>query len=217
MKVYQKIITISVVGLLGFFIGFTNVNKALKLEKAKQEEQRIKEMEISTNIKQKTLLASLNTIQNNYYDFIETAEEVNNPIVYDGMTLDELSAKLDKSLKSTLKGKGYLYASYSLEKGVDPYLAVAVTLHETGCNWKCSELVRKCNNVGGQKGRPGCNGGSYQKFSTLDEGIKAMIDNLKVNYYNHGLNTPEKMNRKYAASKSWSSKVNYYIKSIKSK
>ena len=80
-------------------------------------------------------------------------------IVYDGMTLNELTEKLNRSLKSTIAGKGDVFASYSLERGVDPYLAVSIMLLETGCNWSCSSLMRKCNNVGGQKGSPSCDGG----------------------------------------------------------
>ena len=140
------------------------------------------------------------------------AEE--NRIVYDGMTLKQLSAKLNRSLSSNLSGKGELIASYSLSKGVDPYVATAIMLHETGCEWGCSSLVKKCNNVGGQKGS-GC--GSYASFSSLDNGIKRFIDNLSRNYYAKGLNTPEKMNSKYAESKTWSTKVNAYVKKIKSK
>lgn len=138
-------------------------------------------------------------------------------IVYDGMTLDQLARKLNKSLGSTIANKGSLYASYSLQMGVDPYVAVAITLQETGCKWNCSTLVKKCNNVGGMKGSPGCNGGSYKKFNTIDEGIKAYIDNLSKNYYKKGLNTVEKINTKYASSKTWSSKINRYINEIKSK
>lgn len=141
-------------------------------------------------------------------------EEQEKAIVYDGMTLKQLANKLNKSLKSDLSGKGYLVASYSLSKGVDPYVATAIMLHETGCEWGCSRLVKKCNNVGGQKGS-GC--GSYAAFSSLDTGIKKFIDNLSKNYYAKGLNTPEKMNSKYAASKTWSKKVNNYVKKIKSK
>lgn len=133
-------------------------------------------------------------------------------IVYDNMTLEELSKKINKSLKSTISGKGYLIASYSLKKGVDPYLATAIILEETGCNWECSSLVNTCNNVGGQKGS-GC--GSYSLFPTLDDGIKAFIDNLSKNYINQGLNTPELMNYKYAASTSWAVKINRYINTIK--
>lgn len=138
-------------------------------------------------------------------------------IVYDNMTMSELSDKLNKSMKSTISGKGELLASYSLEKGVDPYLALSIMLLETGCNWTCSSLTRKCNNVGGMKGSPSCDGGSYKAFSTLDDGIKGFIDNLANNYYAYGLTTPEAMNKKYAESTEWAMKVNRYISSVKAK
>lgn len=138
-------------------------------------------------------------------------------IVYDGMTMSELTEKLNRSLKSTIAGKGDVFASYSLERGVDPYLAVSIMLLETGCNWSCSSLMRKCNNVGGQKGSPSCDGGSYKSYSSLDEGIKGFIDNIADNYYAYGLTTPEAMNKKYAASDMWAIKVNNYISSVKAK
>lgn len=132
--------------------------------------------------------------------------------LYDGMTVEELASKLDRSLKNELSGKGYLYASYSLEKGVDPYLAVAISLEETGCNWNCSKLVKTCNNVGGMKGS-GC--GSYGAFPTLDDGIKAFIDNIYRNYVAYGLTTADTMNSKYAENPMWSTNVNRYITKIK--
>lgn len=138
-------------------------------------------------------------------------------VVYDGLTLDGLGEKLNRSLKSTLADQGYNIASYSLEKGVDPYLATAIMLHETGCNYTCSSLVVYCNNVGGMKGSPSCGNGSYRAFNTLDEGIRAFIDNLANNYYAYGLTTPELMNPKYAESTAWASRVNAYIESIKSR
>ena len=138
-------------------------------------------------------------------------------IVYDGMTLNELTEKLNRSLKSTIAGKGDVFASYSLERGVDPYLAVSIMLLETGCNWSCSSLMRKCNNVGGQKGSPSCDGGSYRAYPSLDEGIKGFIDNIADNYYAYGLTTPEAMNKKYAESYMWAIKVNNYISSVKAK
>ena len=137
-------------------------------------------------------------------------------IVYDGMTLDELAAKLDRYLASDLKGKGYLYASHSLEIGIDPYLAVAISMHEAGCKWGCSNLVKKCNNVGGQVAKPSCNGGSYKYYPTLDEGIIGFLDNIKRNYYDYGLTTPETMNPKYAADPNWANVVNRTIEQIKS-
>lgn len=134
------------------------------------------------------------------------------PIVYEGKTLNELSELLNKSLSSTISGKGYLIASYALEKNVDPVMATAIILHETGCKWGCSSLVINCNNVGGQKGQ-GC--GSYSYFNTLDEGIMRFIDNLSNNYINYGLTTPEAINPKYAEDPNWARNVNKYIENIK--
>lgn len=137
------------------------------------------------------------------------------PIAYDGLTLNELAEKLNRSLHSTLSGTGMSFAKYAVEMGIDPYLAVAIVLHETGCNGTCSSQVKQCYNVGGMKGGPSCNGTSYKRFKSLDEGIKAFMTNLKENYYDKGLNTPEKMNKKYAASTSWATKVHHYINKIK--
>ena len=142
---------------------------------------------------------------------------VEDPIVYDNMTMEELAAKLDRSLNSTLAGTGHLFATYSLEYGIDPYLAVAIVLHETGCKWECSYLTRVCNNIGGQKGSPSCNGGSYMRYDTLEEGIKGYLKNLYNGYISKGLKTPEQIGPKYAASTSWASKVNWYFNDIKSK
>lgn len=133
-------------------------------------------------------------------------------VVYDGMTLDELADKLNRSLNSTMSGKGYLIASRSIELGVDPYMATAIILQETGCKWECSYMVKTCNNVGGQKGS-GC--GDYSYFNSLDEGIINFIDNLYYNYVSYGLTTPEAINPKYAESQSWSINVNRYIGEIK--
>ena len=143
----------------------------------------------------------------------ETQIEVQPEIVYDGLTMDELAAKLERSMKNELSGKGYLYASYSLEKGVDPYLALAISLEETGCNWNCSYILKTCNNVGGMIGS-GC--GSYSAWPTLDDGIRAFIDNIYKNYVAYGLTTADTMNPKYAENPAWSTNVNRYISSIKS-
>lgn len=135
--------------------------------------------------------------------------------VYDNLTIEELSAKLDRNLNSTIAGKGNLVATHALELGVDPYVATAIMLHETGCNWKCSNLVVSCNNVGGQKGAPGCGGGSYKSYPTLDEGIIGFIDNLYNNYYAKGLNTIDAIGPKYAQSTTWTSKIYSYVEKIK--
>lgn len=147
------------------------------------------------------------------YGNVEQAIE---PIYY-GKTKQELIDQINKSLNSDLSNKGSVIVTYSIEYNVDPYLATAIMLHETGCKWKCSNLVKKCNNVAGQKGSPSCNGGSYKKYDTLDDGIKGAIYNISINYIQKGLTTPEKMGPKYAASSTWASKINNYINEIKSK
>lgn len=144
-------------------------------------------------------------------------EEANkvDEIVYDGLTLDELSEKIEKNLNSTISGYGRVFASRSIELGLDPYLAVSIMLHETGCKWTCSSLMQKCNNVGGMKGSPGCNGGSYKKFDTLEEGIESFLTMLYNNYYAKGATTPEQIGPRYAADPNWATKVNNYINQIK--
>lgn len=144
-------------------------------------------------------------------EITETKEPVR-VVVYEDMTMEGLVDKLNSILSSNLSGMGEYYAKYSIELGVDPYLAVAISMHETGCTWGCSYLARECNNVGGQKGS-GC--GSYRKYDTLEEGIYGFISNIKRNYVDYGLLTAEQMNPKYAADPMWSSKVNKYIEKIK--
>ena len=164
--------------------------------------------------------ASVNNTEEIKVDMIEVYSKndtlTQRKIVYDGMTIEELTAKLNRSLGSTMTGKGELIATYSLQRGVDPYLAMGVMLLETGCKWSCSGLVQKCNNVGGQKGSPNCSGG-YRSYPTLDDGIRGFIDNLADNYYAVGLNTPEAMNKKYAESGAWAVKVRNYMSQVQAK
>lgn len=143
-------------------------------------------------------------------------EELEKTYVYENLNRKQLINMLNKSLNSTIKNKGELIADYSLKKGVDPVVATSIMLLETGCKWECSALVKKCYNVGGVKGSPSCSGG-YAGYNSIDDGIKKFIDNLSYNYYSKGLNTPEKMNKKYAESSKWAEKVNKYVKEIKEK
>lgn len=166
----------------------------------------------STQEEKEDKTSTIMNMSNNGLSKPNVAKAVRAKAVYDDLTMEELASKLDRSLKNELSGKGYLYASYSLEKGVDPYLAVAISLEETGCNWNCSKLVKTCNNVGGMKGS-GC--GSYGAFPTLDDGIRAFIDNIYRNYVAYGLTTADTMNPKYAENPAWSTNVNRYITKIK--
>ncbi len=141
-------------------------------------------------------------------------QEELNKIVYNDLTLQQLSDKLNRTLNSTISGRGEQFARLSVEYGVDPYLAVSIVMLETGCKWDCSNLLKTCNNVGGMKGAGGCGGGQYAAFPTLDEGIEAFMSNLNRNYIAYGLTTPETIGPKYAASQTWAAQVRSYMNQI---
>lgn len=176
--------------------------KALELEKQKEEEERRKAEEAR--------LAE---------EKAKAEEAARNLTASSGTSLsyDELVDKLNRSLNGELAGRGDSFAKYATQLGINPYLAVAIVLHETGCKWNCSTLLRQCNNVGGMKGSPGCNGGSYKAFASLEEGISAFMNNLYKNYYSKGLTTPETIGPKYAASKTWATKIRAYMNEIEVK
>ncbi len=133
---------------------------------------------------------------------------------FNGEKIDVIASKIDRYLNSTLKGKGKFITEYSISVGMDPYLAAGVMLQETGCYWNCSYLTRVCNNVGGNKGKPGCNGGSYRRFDTIEEGIKFAINKLN-SYYQKGLTTTYQIGPKYASDPKWPERVNNYINKLK--
>ena len=154
---------------------------------------------------------SIDHIENEYNEY----QEYLKLHTFNGETDDEIAEKLDKYLHSTLSGKGKFIAEYSISVGMDPYLATAVMLQETGCYWTCSYLTRVCNNVGGQKGSPSCNGGSYRRFDTLEDGLKFTINKLN-SYYQNGKTTAREINPYYATDKTWYQKVDRYIDKLKS-
>lgn len=176
----------------------------------------------STNREQKAEIVDMNLENSNNVEAM-TMEQAPQSIyipprveVYEGMTLEELGEKLNHSLgTTTLSGKGYLIASKSLELGVDPYIATAIMLHETGCPNHCSKLLITCNNVGGQKGSPNCGNGSYKYYATLDDGIVGHIENLSRNYFSQGRNTVETIAPKYAESATWPGKINWFVGKIR--
>lgn len=202
-----SLILIAMVMLNGYSLSDMNISDSVSVYSDKE----LKESSNSNITNANIMNMSLNTESNR-----EIAEAVSLRLeVFDGLTMDELSAKLDRSLgNAVLSGKGYLIASYSLSKGVDPYVATAIMIHETGRG--TSRMARECNNVAGQKGAPSCMG-SYKGYPSIDDGIRGAIDNLYRNYYARGLNTVEKIGPKYAESTTWVSMINGYINSIRNK
>lgn len=206
MKANHKTILIMIIAIIDCILGGVTLysnNAESKESNPKKDTQAIKLLSLNDALEyEESDLLALVPVE------VEEEEE----IVYDGMTLNQLANKLNKSLKNELSGQGMLIASYSLEKDVDPYIATAIMLHETGCKWNCSRIMRQCNNVGGKKGS-GC--GSYQYYDSLETGIKSLINYLSKNYFKKGLDTPKKINKKYATDQTWYKKINKYVKEIK--
>lgn len=171
---------------------------------------------ISATLKNKKSKEEVVLAEENIPTTITTVTTTKAPeIIWDGLTLEELTERLDKNLYDTMGGMGIHFANYTKETGLDPYLAVSIVNLETGCKWGCSYLAKNCNNIGGLKGKPSCNGGSYMKFDSLEEGIRGYLDIIYNNYWQRGLTTPELMNPKYATSNTWAEKVNRYYETIK--
>lgn len=168
----------------------------------------IKKYEIDTTIFNSTNTVSINMYNIKYQDYLKKN-------FYAGESVEQITSKIERYLNFNLDGKGEFIVRYSIEVGVDPYLSTAIILHETGCESKCSYLARECNNYGGNKGKPGCNGGSYRKFSSAEEGLQYAINNLS-GYIKKGLTTPEQINKKYAESTAWAGKVKKYMNKLKS-
>lgn len=161
------------------------------------------------------------------YDYLDSQIDISESVIdsdnkeytklnyFNGEDAKTISKKIEKYLNSTLNGKASFVVEYSLKKGIDPYLVSGVILQETGCVSNCSKLVKNCNNVGGNKGKPSCNGGSYRKFDTIEDGIKFAVNKLN-SYYKKGLKTAKEINPHYAGDKTWYVKVNRYMNKMKS-
>ena len=147
--------------------------EAEKISKELESASKNVTQKLNNEVKNETTVKKVDNSKNNTNNQA-TSSTVQNS--YKGMTTEQIAAKLNKSLKSDLSGKGNLIATYSIKKGVDPFVATAIMLVETGCSsGNCSRLVKACNNVGGMVGGSGCNG--YMSFETLDIGIKKYSNN----------------------------------------
>ena len=219
MRKYKLISFLSsIVGILmissGLLIGDTN--RVAGLGSTSVEEFNIQNLAASTN----SVIKSKETSDNSYNDILlsdismNTADSgVYRVEVFDGLTMEELADKLNRSLRAEISGKGYTIASKCLELGVDPYVATAIILHETGCGQgSCSHIARTCYNFGGQKGS-GC--GAYQRFASVDDGLNGMISNLYRNFYSKGLTTIDSIAPRYAESPTWPAKIHGYVDRIR--
>ncbi len=90
-----------------------------------------------------------------------------------------------------LEGKGDYIIKSAKKHKIDPKIFISIISHETG--YGKSELVKTHNNPAGLMGD-----GDPFKFDTIEEGIDAAAKNLYDLYFSEGLNTVDKIQKKYA-------------------
>ena len=214
-----------IICIITSFVGIIMISMGLIIQKGYSNNRVIRDTSINSfKIKNIATSANLMLKENNKDNLQENpllkeikVETTNASIlrqeVFEGMTLDELAEKINRTLKNEISGQGYTIANKCIELGVDPYIATAIIMHETGCGQNsCSNIARNCFNFGGQKGS-GC--GAYKRYNSIEEGLEGMITNLYKNYYAYGLNTVEAIGPRYAESTTWVGKINWYVNKIR--
>ena len=165
-----------------------------------------KEQGTTTNNETKTSVSTTTTTITT--TLITTKEDVE--LTFEGKSVAEVGETLNKTLGGILAGTGETFARLSMEKGMDPYLLAAISAHETGNG--TSSAANKKYNFGGIM----CSGGLCS-YPSLYDGIESYINLVYKNYYSQGLTTAEAMNKKYAQSSSWATKVNSWYDTLKNK
>lgn len=84
---------------------------------------------------------------------------------------------------------------------IDCYLLPSIAGHESGFG---RMVAAGTNNAFGW-------GGGYIPFKNWGEGIATVAAGLRSNYITQGPITPEMIGPRYAASTTWSAKINYYM------
>ena len=91
---------------------------------------------------------------------------------FDGESIEIIGGKIDKYYKKTpLEGYGEYIAKTSISKSVNPYLISGIILEHSSCKTECSVIFKECNNLSGMKGNPGCFGGAYKSYNSLNDSI----------------------------------------------
>ncbi len=150
---------------------------------------------------------------------VEVPEDPVKPIVIDefaGEKKEVIVSKINKYLtKTELNDIGSAVFNGSVIKDVDPYLIAAIILVNTKCDQECSVIMKSCNNISYFKGSPGCFGGNYKKYNSLDDSIIDLADYISVNYIKNDLKTPYDFYKKLGKNLSWAYKVDKVMKEMK--
>lgn len=114
-----------------------------------------------------------------------------------------------------------IYLLIGAKYEIDGVLLKAIAIHETG-NFTSNAYLTYNNPCGYMYWDSNLKQMVFKNFETVNEGINACASNLKNNYYDYGLTTPEKIQPKYApvgindngTNKYWVNGVNRAYNSI---
>ena len=135
---------------------------------------------------------------------------------FNGESIEQIGKKFDTYVKKTpLEGYGEHIAKASITKGVNPYLIGAIILESSKCKTECSVIFKECNNVSGLKGSPGCFGGAYRTYNSVNDSINDIVNSISKNFYTQEMQSPYKMYKDYGKNSSWAFKVSNYMEAIK--
>lgn len=135
---------------------------------------------------------------------------------FNGESIEQIGKRFDNYVKKTpLEGFGEYIAKSSIAKGVNPYLIGAIILESSRCKTECSVIFKECNNVSGMKGSPGCFGGSYRVYDSINDAITDVVNDIGKTFYTKEMQSPYKMYKDYGKNSSWAFKVSNYMDAIK--
>ena len=135
---------------------------------------------------------------------------------FNGESIEKIGEKIDNYCKKTaLEGYGEYIAKTSITKGVNPYLIAAMILESSRCKTECSVIFKECNNVSGAKGSPGCFGGAYKTYDSLNDSINDFVNSVSKVFYTQEMQMPYKMYKDYGKNSSWAFKVSNYMDGLK--
>lgn len=135
---------------------------------------------------------------------------------YNGESVEKIAHKIDKyCAKTPLEGHGEHIAKISIKKSVNPYLIGGIILESTSCKTECSIIFQECNNVSKMKGEPGCFGGVYKNYNSVNDAIADLVSYISKEFYTPEMQAPYKMYKAYGKTSSWAFKVSNYMDAIK--
>ncbi len=135
---------------------------------------------------------------------------------FNGESIESIGKKIDKYCKKTsLEGYGEYIARTAITKGVNPYLISGIILENTNCKIECSVIFQECNNTTGMKGEPGCFGGVYKNYNSVNDAIADLVSYISKEFYTPEMQAPYKMYKSYGKTSSWAFKVTNFMDAIK--